>query len=307
MLVLCPKKLSENWMTYRGNLINNPLAKDRFRYDVLYHTDLSRNSGNTAVGLPIDRINWGNYDLGRHRREPQLPQRKRNGQPRRREGKPLHAADEPRHQTRRENKGPDAVGYPCQQPFLRPAQPAGARLRRRPGGNQRKLKTKSDIDTIFRQAQAVYNTWCKLPEAQRTTDHLLASLDYDFFEVLDSVTIARSRKHIQTYYDVTDIGSFPKRLKPVSLRPKLTNRKAAINYKEVIELLTALHLTIYTPTVYIQPSKLHKYLDEKETEKFRMGREIGIQRLMSINLLKRMESSVPLLPADGKEDLRLPV
>lgn len=110
--------------------------------------------------------------------------------------------------------------------------------------------------------------------------------------MLDSVTIARSRKHIQTYYDTTDIGTFPKRNKPISLRPKLTNRPGAINYKEVYELLSKLQLTIYTPMIYIQPSKLHKYLDEKETENFRKGRELGIQRLMSINLLKRMESSV---------------
>lgn len=155
-----------------------------------------------------------------------------------------------------------------------------------------KLNIKSDIDTIFRQAQGVYNAWCKLPEEERTTANLLSRLDFDFFEVLDSVTIARSRKHIQNYYDVTDIGTFPERLKPVSLRPKLTDLKNAINYKEVYECLSKLQLTIYTPTIYIHASKLSKYLDEKETENFRKGREIGIQRLMSINLLKRMESSV---------------
>lgn len=110
--------------------------------------------------------------------------------------------------------------------------------------------------------------------------------------MLDSVTIARSRKHIQTYYDVSDIGTFPARNKPISLRPKLTNRPNAINYKEVFELLSKLQLTIYTPTKYIHASRLHKYLDEEETENFRKGRELGIQRLMSINLLKRMESSV---------------
>lgn len=96
-----------------------------------------------------------------------------------------------------------------------------------------KLKTKSDIDTIFRQAQTVYNAWCKLPEEQRTTATLLSQLDFDFFEVLDSVTIARSRKHIQAYYNVSDIGTFPERNKPISLRPKLTNKTNAINYKEV--------------------------------------------------------------------------
>ena len=155
-----------------------------------------------------------------------------------------------------------------------------------------KLNIKSDINTIFRQAQGVYNAWCKLPEEERTTANLLSRLDFDFFEVLDSVTIARSRKHIQQFYDITDIGTFPERLKPVSLRPKLTDLKNAINYKEVYECLSKLQLTIYTPTIYIHASKLHKYLDEEETENFRKGREIGIQRLMSINLLKRMESSV---------------
>lgn len=112
------------------------------------------------------------------------------------------------------------------------------------------------------------------------------------FEVLDAVTIARSRHHIQTYYDTKDIGTFPARNKPISLRPKLTDKKGAINYKEVYECLSDLKLTIYTPTQFILPSKLSKYLSEEETENFRKGRETGIQRLMSINLLKRMESSV---------------
>lgn len=106
------------------------------------------------------------------------------------------------------------------------------------------------------------------------------------------MTIARSRKHIQTYYEVSDVGTFPVRNSPISLRPKLTSCLNAINYREVFELLSKLQLTIYTPTIYIHASKLHKYLDERETANFRKGRELGIQRLMSINLLKRMESSV---------------
>ena len=161
-----------------------------------------------------------------------------------------------------------------------------------PDNFNEKLNIKSDVDTIFRQAQKVYNAWCKLPEQERTTQNLLSRLDFDFFELLDSVTIARSRKHIQTYYDVSDIGTFPERRKPITLRPRLTDLAGAINYREVYESLSQLQLTIYTPTIYIQASKLHKYLDEEETENFRKGRELGIKRLMSINLLKRMESSV---------------
>lgn len=110
--------------------------------------------------------------------------------------------------------------------------------------------------------------------------------------MLDAVTIARSRHHIQTYYDTKDIGTFPTRNKPISLYPKLTDKPGAINYKEVYECLSDLKLTIYTPTRFILPSKLSKYLSEEETENFRKGREAGIQRLMNINLLKRMESSV---------------
>ena len=122
-------------------------------------------------------------------------------------------------------------------------------------------------------------------------------LDFDFFEVLDSVTIARSRKHIQKYYDTADIGSFPTRLKPISLRPSLTDLKSAINYNQIFEQLMLLTLTIYTPTHFILPSKMEKYADLYGDNKVNVGftqanREQGIRRLTAINLMKRMESSV---------------
>lgn len=122
-------------------------------------------------------------------------------------------------------------------------------------------------------------------------------LDFDFFEVLDSVTIARSRKHIQKYYDTSDIGTFPTRLKPISLRPPLTSLKKAINYNEIYEQLTQLSLSIYTPTHFILPSKMEKYAEMYEDNKVNIGftqanREQGIRRLTAINLMKRMESSV---------------
>ena len=122
-------------------------------------------------------------------------------------------------------------------------------------------------------------------------------LDFDFFEVLDSVTIARSRKHIQKYYDTSDIGTFPTRLKPISLRPPLTSLKKAINYNEIFEQLTQLSLSIYTPTHFILPSKMEKYAEMYEDNKVNVGftqanREQGIRRLTAINLMKRMESSV---------------
>lgn len=292
VLVLCPKKLSENWMTYRGNLINNPLAADRLRYDILYHTDLSRDSGNTVIGLPIDRINWGNYDLvvidESHNFRNGNGTNSKGGEKENRYMRLMNRVIKPGVKT----KVLMLSATPVNNRFYDLRNQLALAYEGDPSEFNEKLNIKSDIDTIFRQAQKVYNAWCKLPEKERTTATLLSQLDFDFFEVLDSVTIARSRKHIQTYYDVADIGNFPKRNKPISLRPKLTTRPNAINYKEVYELLSKLHLTIYTPTAFIQPSKLQKYLSEDETEKFRNGRELGIQRLMSINLLKRMESSV---------------
>ena len=160
-----------------------------------------------------------------------------------------------------------------------------------------KLNTNRSIDDIFKNAQRAFNTWSKWEPCDRTTENLLKMLDFDFFEVLDSVTIARSRKHIQKYYDTSDVGTFPTRLPPISLRPHLTDLKAAINYNEIFEQLMLLTLTIYTPTHYILPSKMEKYAELYGDNKVNVGftqanREQGIRRLTAINLMKRMESSV---------------
>lgn len=290
VLVLCPKKLSDNWMTYRGKQINNPLAADRLQYEIVYHTDLSRNSGKTVMGRPIEYLDWENFGLVVIDESHNF----RNG------GSP-HGSEKENRYTRLMNR----IIKPGikTKVLMLSATPVNNRfydLRNQlalaygddPAEFNAKLNTKSDIDTIFRQAQSVYNAWCRLPSGERTTATLLSALDFDFFEILDSVTIARSRKHIQSSYNMDDIGTFPTRNKPISLRPKLTDRENAINYKEIFECLEKLQLTIYTPTIHIHASKLHKYLDEEETAAFRTGREYGIRRLMSINLLKRMESSV---------------
>ena len=160
-----------------------------------------------------------------------------------------------------------------------------------------KLNTTRSIDEIFRNAQRAFNTWSKWEAIDRTTDNLLKMLDFDFFEVLDSVTIARSRKHIEKYYDTSDIGKFPTRLLPISKRPQLTDLKTAINYNEIFEQLTLLNLDIYRPSHYILSSKISKYAEIYGDNKVNIGftqanREQGIRRLMSINLMKRMESSV---------------
>lgn len=245
VLVLCPKKLSENWMTYRSNVVNNPLAADRLRYDVLYHTDLSRKSGMTSIGLPIDRINWGNYDLVVIDESHNF----RNGAGT--EGKEnryevlMNRIIKPGVKT----KVLMLSATPVNNRFYDLRNQLALAYEGDAGGFSKLLDTDSDVNTIFRQAQVVYNSWSKLPEKERTTQRLLSELSFDFFKVLDCVTIARSRKHIQTYYDMKDIGPFPKRNKPISLRPKLTDRDSAITYNDIYEALSQLRLTIYTPAM----------------------------------------------------------
>lgn len=293
VLVLCPKKLSENWNTYKGNYINNPIAKDRLRYDVLYHTDLSREHGQSN-GIDLDRLNWGNYDLVVIDESHNF----RNGV-----GVSGEGQKENRY-LRLMNKVIRA-GVKTKVLMLS-ATPVNNRfydlrnqLQLAYEGDTSlindKLDTKKSIDEIFRNAQKAFNAWSKLETKERTTESLLKVLDFDFFEVLDSVTIARSRKHIEKYYNTFEIGKFPERLKPISKRPNLTDLGGAINYNQIYELLMSLNLTIYTPSNYIMPSRMTKYIDlthNKGTSLTQQGREEGIRRLMSINLLKRLESSV---------------
>lgn len=292
VLVLCPKKLSENWNTYKDNYVNNPIAADRLNYDVLFHTDLSRSHG-ISNGLDLDRLNWGNYDLvvideshnfrngaGTHANTVENRYVKlmdkviRTGV----KTKVLMLSATPVNNKFIDLKNQLAIAYEGDSTLIND-----------------KLDTSKTVDEIFRQAQKAFNAWSKLDARDKTTDALLKTLDFDFFELLDSVTIARSRKHIEKYYNTAEIGKFPERKKPISLRPQLTDLDSAINYNQIYGLLMMLSLCIYTPSNYIFPSKMKKYIDithNKADNLTQTGREQGIRRLMSINLLKRLESSV---------------
>ena len=298
VLVLCPKKLHQNWVTYRSNYVNNPLVADRLRYDILYHTDLSRQSGQSN-GLDLEHINWGNYDLVVIDESHNF----RNG------GK---VTTDENDENPRENRYLQLMNKVIRagvktKVLMLSATPVNNRfndLRNQlqlayEGDSERMdalLNTTSSIDKIFRDAQSAFNRWSKMPPDERTTKNLLSLLSFDFFEVLDSVTIARSRKHIEQYYDTTDIGKFPERLKPISRSPKLTDLPTAVSFNDIFVSVTELNLAIYTPSDFILPSKLEKYLDTKADGSLgnlsRSGRERGIRQLMSINLLKRLESSV---------------
>lgn len=298
VLVLCPKKLANNWNTYKDNYINNPIASDRLRYDVLYHTDLNRTSGRSN-GLDLDRLNWGSYDLVVIDESHNF----RNG------GKIVENPDENDKENRYVKLLKKVIRAGVKTKVLMlSATPVNNRFNDLK--NQlalayeghtdyvdEKLNTTHSLDEIFRNAQRAFNMWSDFELKDRTTGRLLKMLDFDFFEVLDSVTIARSRKHIQKYYDTSDIGTFPKRRTPISLSPKLTDLRTAINYNEIFEQLMLLTLSIYTPTHFIQESKKEKYAEMYGDNKVNVGftqanREQGIRRLTAINLMKRMESSV---------------
>ena len=297
VLVLCPKKLFENWNTYRQNYVNNPLAKDRLNYDILYHTDLSREHGRSN-DLDLERVNWGNYDLVVIDESHNF----RNG------GK---VSTDENGENPRENRYLRLMNKVIRsgvktKVLMLSATPVNNRFNDLKNQLQLAYEGKSEafdkllptnrgIDDIFRQAQGSYNIWADLPPEERTTERLLRMLDFDFFRLLDAVTIARSRKHIQQYYDTADIGTFPERMKPISRNPHLTDLDTAINYNEIFEQLQMLHLAIYAPSAFILPSQLWKYKEEESTTGHRLSieeREQGIQRLMNMQLLKRLESSV---------------
>lgn len=292
VLVLCPKKLAENWNTYKDNYVNNPIAADRLNYDVLFHTDLSR-PGGFSNGLDLNRLNWGNYDLV-------VIDESHNF----RNGVGTHANTVENRYVKLMDKIIKAgvktkvlmlSATPVNNRFIDLKNQLAIAYEGDTSLIDNKLGTKKSIDEIFRQAQRAFNAWSELDGANRTTDALLKTLDFDFFELLDSVTIARSRKHIEKYYDTADIGKFPIRKKPISLRSVLTNLESATNYNQIYEELSKLSLSIYTPSNYIFPSKIQKYIDlthNKGTELTQTGREQGIRKLMSVNLLKRLESSV---------------
>lgn len=295
ILVLCPKKLENNWNMYRHDYVNNPIYDRHLIYDVLYHTDLSRDKG-TSNGIDLALNKWENYDLvvideshnfrnggssesdqadGRENRYSRLMNRIiKSGVP----TKVLMLSATPVNNRFNDLKNQIALAYEGDVEQI-----------------DGKLDTQSSINDIFRNAQVAYNKWADLPAEERTTDKLLSTLDFDFFKVLDSVTIARSRKHIREFYDRKAIGDFPERLKPRNFEPDLTVSDLDVTYKKLYQLLDQLQLTIYQPSLYIYPSKREKYeitLAGNKANLTQLGRESGMKKLMMINLLKRLESSV---------------
>jgi ERCC4-related helicase len=295
VLVLCPKKLQDNWNTFKGNYVNNPIAADRLNYHVLFHTDVSREDGDSN-GINLNRLNWGNFDLvvideshnfrnggaiggisgNRENRYLRLLNRVIKAGVK---TKVLMLSATPVNNRFYDLYNQLKLAYEGEPEII---------------NEKLNLKKERDIEYIFRQAQQAFNEWSKKDQEEKTTENLLRILSFDFFEVLDSVTIARSRKHIEKYYGDTESLRFPQRNKPITERPFLTTLKGAVNYNEIYQQLESLNLSIYTPSHYILPSRLSKYEEDTELRGrlTQTGREKGIQHMMNINLLKRLESSV---------------
>lgn len=294
VLLLCPKKLADNWLTYNRNVVTNILAADRFNYDVLCHTDLSRTSGE-SFGTQLNQVNWGNYDLvvidESHNFRNDLAVNDRETRYQKLMNKVIKSGVK--------TKVLMLSATPVNNKFIDLRNQLALAYEGDSSNLTKNLKTTSSVEVIFKNAQRAFNDWSKLDPEHRTPKAILDSLDIDFFELLDSVTIARSRKHIQTFYDTTDIGRFPTRRPPLSYRCPLTTRNDVVSLNEIFDQLKLLKLSVYAPISYILPSRLKKYEELYDTEveggkgKLKqVDREKSLVALMTTNLLKRLESSV---------------
>lgn len=296
ILVLCPKKLSENWNTYKSNYKDNILLKDRLNYTVLFHTDLSRTRGYSGE-VDLSRVNRWNYDLvvideshnfrnkaARIDKETRYSRLMEQVMKAWVKTKVLMLSATPVNNRFTDLKNQLALAYEWETNVV-----------------DEKMWTKRSIDSILSRAQQAFNEWSKLDVEDRTSEELLRRLgsDFDFFKLLDSVTIARSRKHIEKYYDINAIGKFPTRLLPMNIdNCPITDLKSAPSIKEIADQLAQLSMCVYSPFDYILPGSLQNY--EKYDTKVagtnstlkQSDREKALQILMRINFLKRLESSV---------------
>jgi SNF2 family DNA or RNA helicase len=292
VLVLSPKKLRENWTIYTVNDKRNILSADRFNYDVLNHTDLTRSSGKSGE-INLETLNWGNYDLivideSHNFRNNNL----------RKEGA-----------TRYSRLMNDVIKSGVKTKVLMlSATPVNSRM------NDLKNQVSfiaegiddafseqsiASIEQTLKKAQTRFNQWLGLDEQERKVEVLLERMNFDYFKLLDLLTIARSRKHIEKYYDIAEIGAFPERLKPLNIKADIDGDGDFPPLKDINQSIRKLHLSAYAPLKYVRMEKREEY-SRKYDMKVGNGssvfkqvdREQSLIHLIRINLLKRMESSI---------------
>ncbi|MCL1826884.1 MAG: SNF2-related protein, partial [Candidatus Cloacimonetes bacterium] len=291
ILVLCPKRLSDMWCGFKGNQITNIFDTDRISFDVLNHTDLSRKRG-ISNGMDLRKINWCNYDL--------------------------IVIDES-HNFRNINKGREGnlsryeflmekiiKGGINTKVLMLSATPVNTKyldLRNQLAlayegdydAFTEKVGTETNVFQVFKQTQKMFTAWSKLPINQRKNADLVNKLPIDFIRILDSVTIARSRKNITKYYNLSDIGAFPTRKEPLSLQIPISKKSGVILFKDILHYLTAIKLAVYSPLSFLKEDIIFKYIDTAtwgdKAAKMLLGREMGTKYIMRANILKRLESS----------------
>lgn len=305
VLVLCPKRLRDNWTLYKSNDRRNILASDRFNYDVLNHTDLSRDGG-VSGDIDLAHVNWGNYDLvvideSHNFRNKKTPRQ----------------GSETRYDRLMRKIIKEGVKTRVLMLSATPVNNRMADLR-----NQIAFATEGDdsallnhgissIDSTTRLAQKQFNRWLDLNDDERTPSRLIEMLGFDYFTLLDLLTIARSRKHIEKYYGTSETGHFPDRLKPINIKADV-DRAGAFPAIRVINLeIRRLNLSAYAPLRYVLPHKQAAY-DRKYSTEIRGGegyfrqvdREESLIHLLRVNVLKRMESAVPSFALTVERQLR---
>ena len=294
VLVLCPKKLGDNWKTFLNNYEDNPLLKDRFNYDVLYHTDLLRDKG-FSNGVDLSRVKWENYDLIVIDESHNFRNNDSGTKKTTRYKKLLNII-----QTGVKTKLLMLSATPVNNRFTDLKNQIALAYEGHTHIKDEKLNITASIDSVLRKAQQTFNNWSKLEESERTTKKLLLELNqnFDFFKLLDAVTMARSRKHIEKYYDMNAIGKFPTRLSPLSISSHITDLTEVMQIKEIYKKLSAFEMSIYSPFFYILDEKQDFYAKLYDNEIAnnsvlkQSSREKSLKTLMRVNFLKRLESSV---------------
>ena len=294
VLVLCPKNLSNNWTIYQAgqNHEHNPFKKDRFGYSVLYHTDLGRESGrSSANSIDLENFNWGAYDLV-------VIDESHN-----------FKANPAEKTTENNTKKMNRTKWLMEKIIKSGTKTRVLMLSATPVNNELKdlrnqiafitegkndaLKETTgikDIAQTLKNAQTEFTNWAKKP--QRNVRTLLEELDPSFFKLLDALTIARSRKHILKFYDVSSVGSFPKREKPISVYPKIDTLERFPSYDEINKQIEKYRLSIFNPMAYVKEDKRSKYEVEKIPNFTQEERENFLIGMMKVNYLKRLESSI---------------
>lgn len=294
VLVLCPKKLRENWALYPAynSQASNEFLDDKFGYTLLSHTDLSRYGGDSG-GIDLEGFNWQNFDLivideSHNFRNDSKPSQDKDGNFR-------HS----RYSRLLEEVIKDGTKTKVLMLSATPVNTSLTDLR-----NQIYLMTEkredtfrnslgvSNIRTLIKQAQKAFKTWEE--NATRDKTELFSTLGTDFFQLLGGISIARSRRHILKYYaeDIEKIGKFPTPLPPVNCHPP-TDLSGELSYKALADQIGDFELSIYRPSSYVvSEAAKQRLVDEKERLRFNQeDRERFLIGMMQTNFLKRLESS----------------